>query len=285
MKNKYIFIIIGVILLVGCSSYQDDPVSELKINISDLNQQRVVSKNMIDFEDNQQGKRDLLMLMINSVDYYNLVSGKMNVKSTYLNNQTQIEYEFQVNIPEYESYIYCASSSGYGNQIMFRDNKKMYFLNGDKNILEKYSFQELIDAKKISIEEIDKDNNLFMFANWSLEERFEDNSITRVANDLFGDVAPYLLPEDIALRQLGIEVDSFKIKGKEKYLNRDVFLIEGEINNNLYVEGGMISMLVDRQTGIILKYIRRGVNSKVEMEMKDILIDGEEIDLYKKYVK
>lgn len=285
MKKKYIFIIIGVILLVGCSSYQDDPVSELKINISDLNQQRVVSKNMIDFEDNQQGKRDLLMLMINSVDYYNLVSGKMNVKSTYLNNQTQIEYEFQVNIPEYESYIYCASSSGYGNQIMFRDNKKMYFLNGDKNILEKYSFQELIDAKKISIEEIDKDNNLFMFANWSLEERFEDNSITRVANDLFGDVAPYLLPEDIALRQLGIEVDSFKIKGKEKYLNRDVFLIEGEINNNLYVEGGMISMLVDRQTGIILKYIRRGVNSKVEMEMKDILIDGEEIDLYKKYVK
>lgn len=285
MKNKYIFIIIGVILLVGCSSYQDDPVSELKINISDLNQQRVVSKNMIDFEDNQQGKRDLLMLMINSVDYYNLVSGKMNVKSTYLNNQTQMEYEFQVNIPEYESYIYCASSSGYGNQIMFRDNKKMYFLKGDKNILEKYSFQELIDTKKISIEEIDKDNNLFMFANWSLEERFEDNSITRVANDLFGDVAPYLLPEDIALRQLGIEVDSFKIKGKEKYLNRDAFLIEGEINNNLYVEGGMISMLVDRQTGIILKYIRRGVNSKVEMEMKDILIDDEEIDLYKKYVK
>ena len=61
---------------------------------------------MVEFKDNDQGKHDLLMLMINSVDYYNLISGKMKVTSTYLDNMSNLEYEFQINIPEYKSYYF-----------------------------------------------------------------------------------------------------------------------------------------------------------------------------------
>ena len=121
---------------------------------------------------------------------------------------------------------------------------------------------------------------------WSLTNRVEDVNITRVANDLYGDVAPYLFPEDIALRQLGVDYSSFTIKGKTEFLERDVFKVEGIINNDLYTEGGTISMLIDQQTGIVLEYTRNSMNSKVEMKMESISIDeGGEIDLYSKYIK
>lgn len=286
MKNKWLSIMVGLTLLSGCiKEDNENMVSTYKIDISKLNQQRIVSKNMIDFKDDQQGKHDLLMLMINSVDYYNLVSGKMSVTSTYLNNQTQIKYEFQINIPEYRSYIYQISSSGYSEQIMFRDSKKMYFFIGEKEDLENFSFEELINKKQISIEEVSKEDNLFKFANWSLKDRKDDMNVSRVANDLYGDIAPYLFPEDIALRQLGIDLDGFSIKGKEKFLDREVFLVEGKVNNDLYTEGGTISLLIDQQTGIVLKYIRSSTNSQVEMKMENILIDSDnEDDLYEKYI-
>lgn len=135
MKNKWLSIMIGITLLSGCVKEDNESmVSTYKIDISKLNQQRIVSKNMINFKDDQQGKSDLLMLMINSVDYYNLVSGKMGVTSTYLDNQTQIKYEFQINIPEYKSYIYQKSSGGYSEQVMFRDSEQMYFFTGKKRI-------------------------------------------------------------------------------------------------------------------------------------------------------
>lgn len=278
MKNKWLSIMVGLTLLSGCiKEDNENMVSTYKIDISKLNQQRIVSKNMIDFKDDQQGKSDLLMLMINSVDYYNLVSGKMSVTSTYLDNQTQIKYEFQINIPEYKSYIYQMSSSGYSEQVMFRNSKK--------EDLENFSFEELINKKQISIEEVSKEDNLFKFANWSLKDRKDDMNVSRVANDLYGDVAPYLFPEDIALRQLGIDLNGFSIKGKDKFLDRKVFLVEGKVNNDLYTEGGTISLLIDQQTGIVLKYIRSSANSQVEMKMENILIDSDnEDDLYEKYI-
>lgn len=286
MKNKWLSIMIGITLLSGCVKEDNESmVSTYKIDISKLNQQRIVSKNMINFKDDQQGKSDLLMLMINSVDYYNLVSGKMGVTSTYLDNQTQIKYEFQINIPEYKSYIYQKSSGGYSEQVMFRDSEQMYFFTGKKKDLENLSFEELINKKQISIEEVKKEDNLFKFADWSLKDRKDDMNVSRVANDLYGDVAPYLFPEDIALRQLGIDLNNFSIKGKDKFLDREVFLVEGKVINDLYSEGGIISLLIDQQTGIVLKYIRSSVNSQVEMEMENILIDSDnEDDLYEMYI-
>lgn len=287
MKNKWLSIMIGMIMLVGCVEQDtENMVSISKIDITELNAQRKVSKNVIDFEDDQQGKYDLLKLMINSVDYYNLVSGKMCVTSSYLDNQTQIKYEFQINIPEYRSFVYQISSSGYSEQVMFRDSKNMYFFTGNREDLDNFSFEELINKKEISIEEIDKDDNLFKFAKWSLEERFNDINISRVANDLYGDVAPYLLPEDIALRQLGVSLENFNIKEKNNFLKREVFFVEGKIKNDLYVEGGTVSLLVDKETGIVLKYVRSSNNSRIEMKMESISIDGDrEEDLYEKYIK
>lgn len=287
MKNRWIGLIVGLIVLTGCNKQDiDKPVVTLNIDISKLNQQRTVTKNMINFKDDDQGKHDLLMLMINSVDYYNLVSGEMKVTSTYLDNISNLEYEFQINIPEYKSYVYQISSNSHSEQVMIRDSEKMYFFTGDRQDLENLTLNELIEKKQISIEEINRDNNIFKFMDWSLTDRVEDSNISRVANDLYGDVAPYLFPEDIALRQLGIDYSSFTIENKTKFLDRVVFRVEGKINNDLYTEGGTISMLIDQQTGIVLEYIRNSNNSRVEMKMESISIDSDnEIDLYNKYIK
>lgn len=287
MKNRWIGLLAVLIVFTGCNEQDiEKPVTALNIDISKLNQQRTVIKNMVEFKDNDQGKHDLLMLMINSVDYYNLISGKMKVTSTYLDNMSNLEYEFQINIPEYKSYVYQISSNDYSEQVMIRDSEKMYVFTGDKKDLENFTLNELIEKKQFSVEEISRENNLFKFMDWSLTNRVEDVNITRVANDLYGDVAPYLFPEDIALRQLGVDYSSFTIKGKTEFLERDVFQVEGIINNDLYTEGGTISMLIDQQTGIVLEYTRNSINSKVEMKMESISIDeGSEIDLYSKYIK
>lgn len=287
MKNRWIGLLAVLIVFTGCNEQDiEKPVTALNIDISKLNQQRTVIKNMVEFKDNDQGKHDLLMLMINSVDYYNLISGKMKVTSTYLDNMSNLEYEFQINIPEYKSYVYQISSNDYSEQVMIRDSEKMYVFTGDKKDLENFTLNELIEKKQFSVEEISRENNLFKFMDWSLTNRVEDVNITRVANDLYGDVAPYLFPEDIALRQLGVDYSSFTIKGKTEFLERDVFKVEGIINNDLYTEGGTISMLIDQQTGIVLEYTRNSMNSKVEMKMESISIDeGGEIDLYSKYIK
>ena len=287
MKNRWIGLLAVLIVFTGCNEQDiEKPVTALNIDISKLNQQRTVIKNMVEFKDNDQGKHDLLMLMINSVDYYNLISGKMKVTSTYLDNMSNLEYEFQINIPEYKSYVYQISSNDYSEQVMIRDSEKMYVFTGDKKDLENFTLNELIEKKQFSVEEISRENNLFKFMDWSLTNRVEDVNITRVANDLYGDVAPYLFPEDIALRQLGVDYSSFTIKGKTEFLERDVFQVEGIINNDLYTEGGTISMLIDQQTGIVLEYTRNSINSKDEMKMESISIDeGSELDLYSKYIK
>lgn len=285
MKNKWLVMIVVLTIITGCER-QDNVKPVVNIDISKLNQQRTVTKNMIDFENNEQGKNNLLMLMVNSVDCYNLVSGKMSVTSTYLSNSLQTKYEFQINIPNYQSYLYQSSSSGYSEQVMFRDSERMYFFTGDRSDLDNYSFKELVNKKQISVEEISRDNNLFKFADWELKDRINNLNVSRVANDLYGDIAPYLFPEDIALRQLSINNDSFEIKGKEIYLDRTVFLIEAKIDNDLYVEGATLSMLVDQQTGVVLKYNRISNDSKVEMVIESISIDNDnEVDMYDKYVK
>ena len=52
MKNKWLSIMIGMIMLVGCVKQDtENMVSISKIDITELNAQRKVSKNVIDFED------------------------------------------------------------------------------------------------------------------------------------------------------------------------------------------------------------------------------------------
>ena len=40
------------------------------------------------------------------------------------------------------------SSSGYSEQVMFRDSKNMYFFTGNREDLDNFSFEELINKKK-----------------------------------------------------------------------------------------------------------------------------------------
>ncbi|MFQ7171585.1 MAG: hypothetical protein ACLRQF_05450 [Thomasclavelia ramosa] len=147
------------------------------------------------------------------------------------------------------------------------------------------NLDELINKQMMTVEDVSKDDSLFKYKDLTLEERVENMDISRVANDLFGDVAPYLLPEDIALRQIGTAYNNYEIKGEEKYLNRDTYRVEGKINDSLYNSDSTFSMLVDKQTGIVLKYTRTTKDSLVEMKMEGISIDEmNEENMYAKYL-
>ncbi|MFR2722575.1 MAG: hypothetical protein ACLTAY_13540 [Thomasclavelia ramosa] len=224
------------------------------------------------------------MLMANSVDHYNLISGTMLSTLSYQGQKSESKYIFQVNVPEYQSYIYLVPSKNEESQVTFRDSERMYFFVGDLVSLNN-NLDELINKQMMTVEDVSKDDSLFKYKDLTLEERVENMDISRVANDLFGDVAPYLLPEDIALRQIGTAYNNYEIKGEEKYLNRDTYRVEGKINDSLYNSDSTFSMLVDKQTGIVLKYTRTTKDSLVEMKMEGISIDEmNEENMYAKYL-
>ena len=203
---------------------------------------------------------------------------------SYQGQKSESKYIFQVNVPEYQSYIYLVPSKNEESQVTFRDSERMYFFVGDLVSLNN-NLDELINKQMMTVEDVSKDDSLFKYKDLTLEERVENMDISRVANDLFGDVAPYLLPEDIALRQIGTAYNNYEIKGEEKYLNRDTYRVEGKINDSLYNSDSTFSMLVDKQTGIVLKYTRTTKDSLVEMKMEGISIDEmNEENMYAKYL-
>ena len=96
-----------------------------------LNGKREIDKNDKIFANNNQGKHDLLMLMANSVDHYNLISGTMLSTLSYQGQKSESKYIFQVNVPEYQSYIYLVPSKNEESQVTFRDSERIYFFVGD----------------------------------------------------------------------------------------------------------------------------------------------------------
>ena len=251
MKTKYVLVLMAMMFVIsGCREEVTKEVGDTTINIAELNGKREIDKNDKIFANNNQGKHDLLMLMANSVDHYNLISGTMLSTLSYQGQKSE----------------------------------RMYFFVGDLVSLNN-NLDELINKQMMTVEDVSKDDSLFKYKDLTLEERVENMDISRVANDLFGDVAPYLLPEDIALRQIGTAYNNYEIKGEEKYLNRDTYRVEGKINDSLYNSDSTFSMLVDRQTGIVLKYTRNTKDSLVEMKMEGISIDEmNEENMYAKYL-
>ena len=282
MKLKYTLVLmIMMFWLWGC---QDEQVSSTNIDIVKLNSERAVDKNDQCFNNDDQGKHDLLMLMANSVDHYNLVSGKMGTTLTYQGEESKNEYVYQINIPAYHSYIYQAASNGLDDQVIFRDDQKMYFFMGKIADLNN-DLNELINQQMMSVEEVKQEDNLFKYQELSLQERIAEINISRVANDLFGDTAPYVFPEDIALRQLGTNFDNYEIKENETYLGREACRVEGKISNELYNNDSNFSLLVDQETGIVLEYLRTSKDGSVTMKMEKIAIDQkDEEDMFVKYI-
>lgn len=282
MKMKYSLIVVLMILLCGCQS--DSEVNRTNIDIVELNGKRSVEKNKQVFKDDDLSKHNLLMLMANSVDYYNLVSGKMVIVSSYQDEQKRNEYIFQVNVPDYQSFIYQVGNDELEDQVIFRDKENMYFFMGELDSLNN-DFNELINKQLMSVEEVQQDSGLYKYRELNIEQRIADINISRVANDLFGDTAPYLFPEDIALRQLGCDYQNYNIVANERYLNRTVIKVEGKVCNEPNVQESEFSMLVDQETGIVLKYLRVSNDGQVEMKMESIAIDQGEEDLFSKYIK
>lgn len=242
MKGRYL-LIIALLLLCGCQDADAKKVTSAKENEKVLTIKNEVLKNNQNFKNNQDGKNNLLLLMANSVDYYNYVNGSMVLTMDYQGQMQQIKYDFQINVPDYHSFIYQVSSTGFNEQCFFRDSEKMYFYNGNIDDLKNNDLSELIKEKKMIVEQVSANNNLFKYQSLSLQERIDNFSSTRVANDLYGDVAPYVFPEEIALYQLGTKYDNYDIKDNTDFIDREVFVVEGTIDDTVYNKG-TISLFV-----------------------------------------
>lgn len=280
MKMKYSLLII-VLLLTSCTG---NDVQEVSYENDEEMTKLTIDKNQNDFNNDETGKRQLLTLMANSADYYHYLSGSMIVTQTYQGNSIQYKYQFQINLDNYHSYIYQIASNSLKEQFYFRDQEKMYFYYGNLKQLETETLSKLQEENLLVIEKVPRDDILYQNSDQSLEQRIADLNSTRVPHDLFGDVAPYVFPEEIALYQLGLNYNNYHLSNTS-FLEKETFLVEGSINQEYY-NPGSISMIVDKQTGILLKYQYTTDISSVEMVMEELLIDqAADEDYYLKYIK
>ena len=175
MKTKYVLVLMAMMFVIsGCREEVTKEVGDTTINIAELNGKREIDKNDKIFANNNQGKHDLLMLMANSVDHYNLISGTMLSTLSYQGQKSESKYIFQVNVPEYHS-------KNEESQVTFRDSERMYFFVGDLVSLNN-NLDELINKQMMTVEDVSKDDSLFKYKDLTLEERVENMDISRVAN-------------------------------------------------------------------------------------------------------
>lgn len=213
-------------------------------------------------------KDGIYFKMLNSLDYYNKVSGKLIVNSSYTEDEQLIDFTSDLISSKSYSTIYNSKTSdpevvsaenadsqvvcdGTDYYVYYSDGDKVWthhYPGGDRscvgNALHKYDYKPIDDDNRHTT-----DSNGNDYWNYS----------TKYTNLQLADT--YLSPQEIAFSFLS-DKDNWEIKGEECFSGRECIVIEGILNGELSAKLNVTSftIYVDKQTGVLLRYI--GMNSR-----------------------
>lgn len=205
---------------------------------------------------NIENKSLIYHLMINSVDYYNTVEGKV-IDAMVIENPVTLD--FYTNISE--QYAYCLSSQN-GEKVSeeFVENYKQYTVNLKDNTCRTAYIGEPVEFTMN-----DNDRSVILSddgQNFSVYR----NDITNIGHP----ASVCIFPQGVAFKYIS-DFDLWNISGKESLLDRDCFVIEGNIKNS----DETFRMYIDDCTGILLKYESYSNSGEITgfVETKSIKID------------
>lgn len=228
-----ILCIIGVIIgthLVSTNKNDDDyPAYVQTIEVND------------EFFKGMSVKENILYKMFNSIDFYNTISGKYKTISNYegndLNNDN-MEIEFYVDTRNKNTYT-KQKGKGFNKEVTSNSDKVIIIDNDEKTYHENKITTEKDDIiHKLKVKDRFDKNGMFI--------KRKDTSFLNLLNDI-------LCEQEVAYIQLS-KMDSWDIVEEKLYLKRPSIYISGKFLNESKTEETDYNIIIDKETGIILKY-------------------------------
>lgn len=186
-----------------------------------------------EFFNNMTDKELLCYKIINSIDFYNNVSGTYKKIDNITGESLEIKY--YANIEKNKSYSIMDDN----NEVLIKDDKKIWI---DKN---KNTYKEYKIINK-------KDNDI---SKLKVKDRVDDknNFIDRRDGEFLNFLEETLFSQSLYTGEL-IYSDDWTIDEKTTYLGREAIKITGRFNCIGKTHEEKYNIIIDKATGIVLKY-------------------------------
>lgn len=182
-------------------------------------------------------KEDYLFKILNSVDYYNTVSG--NIETNTLNGYAST-IEYAVDMSENIAYEHTVEEETFDEEV--------FVSNGLIRTIDKMNDNQERIGKAYSKNDDTK--------NYTPENLRPLNSYRQNPTNVHYAATTSLFPQEFAYCFL-YDTDNWEIKGNTKYEGRTCAVIEGKVTSDKQLYNNMgtsFSMLVDIESGILMKY-------------------------------
>lgn len=213
-------------------------------------------------DDKANEQTELVLKMLNSIDYYDKVSGRLVEKG---NSNTFNDVEFEVDLTTARSYSHIrqcwtdshesAINGDVSNAELITDENDTYdFIRySDGNNVYTYNLaskkKEYIspsvkraDSEKIPDEERREGNSQNLWWKW----RTDPLNCEYASHSLFPQLIVSISLED---------QDTWQIDGSQTYIGRECIAVSGK--------DGSFTALIDTQTGVLLKYVATDSNGEI----------------------
>lgn len=252
MKKKFIIFVIGSALLISFAG--------LKGSVSNVNAQTNIenkASNVTEQSENTtNGKINLLELsdkeriqykMLNSIDFFDSAEGSFEYYKKSTNMKDLIEYSVDVKKNRSYSRIVDLQNNSRDIEDINQDKKGYTYDNKNKT----YTVSSVATGE----EDLDNRKDLKPKDRYFSDDKGQKGVMLRVDPTQMGAASNVLFNQNIALSFLE-DYNSWNIQGEESFLGRDCIKVNGTIGDyyNNKLGGKNFTMLVDKSTGILLKF-------------------------------
>ena len=210
-----------------------------------------------------ENKQELFDMMLNTIDYYNTISGKL-VDATFIGEEDYIE--FYVDVQNQNSYESLNNGEELLEKYYLKDNEEL--LQYD-NSLQSYSINSIsVEPRKVG--DLDGQERV------TIEDDGHASYLYRSQPAETSFCNACIQPQELTFGFLS-DFSSWEITGHETYLDRDCYVVEGTSQEyyNQKLDTYSFKMLVDAKTGILLNFEGYDANGDVSVWLKvsEISID------------
>lgn len=250
-KTKLTLIVAGSLLLlvivIGTILAKSFPANTNKQN-NDNNPPSLVKKE--EFIKDLSEKEQIHYKIINSIDFFNTAVGEFEKVDVSANKKTKVSYT--IDVQNRKGYIQLQGDESL--ETIIKDGKKLEIDNAAKSYKETVLNLEPRDknlkllAPKDRYSE-DKGFTIHLNSNSPKDEGFD----RRKDAEFLSSAAESLFNQDYMVAYLR-DYDKWKIEGSEVFLERDCVKITGDFGYISKYGASKFLALVDKNTGIILKF-------------------------------
>lgn len=269
MKSKFLLvtgITLGVSLLtVNLVNNQNHNNIDF-INVKATDTKPIIEESQKVFQNNDSDKKELINLMINSINYFQNAQGEFDYYSA--NADTDMTITFAVDILNHKSYeknVYNHLKTkdivspqeeslfdGENYSVMRNDDYIKAMLATDKTFKESDYLPFVTNKIEIPSQYLESSKSIE-----TIDERLDEEQsyIRKMDVSLMGITKTALLPEDFAIGFMGTDYTKWDIVSNQEYLGRHCVEISTHFNDYYQNKhhGKEMNLLIDASTGVLLK--------------------------------